>query len=74
MIGIEYVPEAIEDAKKYINNAKVSIVRRRWDGLSLNFYSDEGASYVDYKSHLVKTIYSKINFDPETNSMMEEIK
>lgn len=61
----------IEDAKKYIENAKVSVVRKRWDGLSLNFYSENGATYVEYNSHLVKTIFNSDDYDPETQSIME---
>jgi len=53
---------SIEDAKKYIYNAKVSIVKNRWDGLSINFYSFEGAAYLDYETQKLKTAYSKKDF------------
>ena len=61
----------VEDAKKYIKNAKVSIVRNRWDGLSQNFYSTDGAVYIDYTTLKIKTMYEKKEFDPKTQSMME---
>jgi len=62
----------LADAKKYIKNAKVSITTSRWDGLSLNYYSDDGAVYVDYTTKRIKTMYSKENYDPKIKSMMEE--
>lgn len=65
---------SIADAKHYIQTAKVSITRSRWDGLSQNFYSDDGAVYIDYTTTKIKTMYGKEDFDPETKSMMEEFE
>lgn len=53
-------------------DAKVSITTSRWDGLSLNYYSDDGAVYVDYTIKRIKTMYSKENYYPKIKSMMEE--
>ena len=53
-------------------DTKSGITASRWDGLSLNYYSDEGAVYVDYTTQKIKTMYSKKDFDPKIKSMMEE--
>ena len=64
----------IDDAKKYINGAKCSIVRKRWDGLSINFYATDGAAYLEYESGLVKTIFLSEKFDDDTKAIMEVLK
>ena len=64
----------LKDAKNYIENAKVSIGRQRWDGYSINFYSLDGAAYIDHASGKVKTIFSKVDFDPQTKEMMGEFE
>ena len=64
----------LEDAKFYIRNSKCSICKRRWDGLSENYYSDEGATYVDLETGLIKTSFSKKDFDPIIKKVMEVLK
>ncbi len=63
----------IEDAKAYIQNAKVSITRYKWDGLHTNFYSLEGATYLN-ASNKVNTIYAKTDFKKDTSKILEELK
>ncbi len=64
----------IEDAKNYIRNAKVSITRQRWDGTSKNFFSDDGAVYIDGSTMKIKTMFGENSFDPETKAMLEVFK
>ena len=42
--------------------------------MSTNYYSDEGAAYIDSKSGKVKTIFSKKDYDPNTKKMMEALE
>ena len=60
----------LEDAKKYIKNAKVSITRSKWDGLHTNFYSLEGAAYLN-ASGKVNAIYAKKDFTKNTPKILE---
>ncbi len=61
----------IEDAKRYIESAKVSITRTKWDGLHINFYSLEGAAYINADGK-VNTIYSKEDFKGSTSEIIKE--
>ena len=63
-----------EDAKNFVKNAKCSITKNRWDGFSENYYSNEGATYVDFENGYIKTSFSKKDFDPEIKEMMEVLK
>lgn len=61
----------LEDAKGYIRQAKCSITRKRWDGYHTNYYSFEGAAYMDDESGKINTAFSKSDFDPKTKEIME---
>lgn len=61
----------LEDAKGYIQQAKCSITRKRWDGYHTNYYSFEGAAYMDDESGKINTAFSKSDFDPKTKEIME---
>ena len=61
------------DAKKYIKNAKVSITRPKWDGLHTNFYSLEGATYLNSDGK-VNAIYAKKDFTKDTPKILEEFE
>lgn len=63
----------LEDAKKYIKNAKVSITRSKWDGLHTNFYSLDGSTYLNAVGK-VNTIYSKKDFTKDTPKILEEFE
>lgn len=60
----------IEDAKKYLANAQVSITREKWDGVHTNYYSQDGAVYFDSNGK-INTIFSRKDFDLDTEKMME---
>jgi hypothetical protein len=63
----------LEDAKKYIKNAKVSITRPKWDGLHTNFYSLDGATYLNAAGK-VNAIYAKKDFTKDTPKILEEFE
>ena len=63
----------LEDAKKYIKNAKVSITRKMWDGLHTNFYSLDGATYLNADGK-VNAIYAKKDFKKDTPKILEEFE
>ena len=63
----------LDEAKTCIKNAKFSLSRKRWDGVSFNYYSEDGAAYVDITKEFIKTAYSKKDFDPQTKKAMEAI-
>lgn len=63
----------LEDAKKYIKNAKVSIKRSKWDGMHTNFYSLEGATYLNAEGK-VNAIYAKKDFQKDTPKILEEFE
>lgn len=63
----------LDDAKLYIKNAKFSLSRKRWDGVSFNYYSEDGATYVDDSKKLIKTAFPRENFDSVVNKAMEVI-
>ena len=60
----------LEDAVGYVENARCSITRKRWDGYSTNYYSVDGAAYVDAEGK-IKTAFSSKDFDPKTQEIME---
>lgn len=61
----------LEDAKRYVATAKCTVRRKRWDGVSINYYSFNGAAYIDAESMKIKTAFSKNDFDPITKAIME---
>lgn len=60
----------LDDAKEYIASAKCTITRRRWDGKHINYYSFEGAAYLN-EDGKVNTIFSKDDFDEKTTKIIE---
>lgn len=64
----------LDDAKGYIQTAKCSIRRNRWDGESINYYSLDGASYIDAETMKIKTAFSEKDFDPTTRNVVEVFK
>lgn len=61
----------LADAKHYIRNAKCSIRRGRWDGTHTNYYSLDGAAYVQDEIHKINTAFPKAEFDPDTKAIVE---
>ena len=64
-----------EEAVSYIKNAAFSLKRRHWTGETfLNYYSEEGASYVRTSDNVIRTSFKKDEFDKKTKSAMEVLK
>lgn len=64
-----------EEAISYIKNAAFSLKRRHWTGETfLNYYSEEGASYVRASDNVIRTSFKKDEFDEKTKSAMEVLK
>lgn len=61
----------LNDAKKYINNAKFSLTQKRWDGVHTQYYSYDGAAYVHDADLKIKTSFSKNDFDKKTKERMK---
>lgn len=64
----------LENAIGYVQKAKCSIGRKRWDGHHTGYYSFDGATYVADETNKIKTAFPKENFDPLTKSVMEVFK
>ena len=63
---------AEDEAKRYISTAVMSITKR--SGLSENYYSFEGVSYINPKEHIIKTAFSEREFDDAVLTIMEVLK
>lgn len=61
-----------EEAKKFIRNAKFSTTK--WNGKYTNYYSDEGAAYVDNEIQHIRTAFRKEQYDDATKGAMEVLK
>lgn len=48
--------------------------RKCWDGISENYYSLDGAAYVNLDTQKIKTAFSKEDFDPLTKKIVEVFK
>lgn len=60
----------VEQAREYVRTAKFSITRRRWDGTKTNYYSADGAVYIN-EDGKINTAFSHKEFDAKTKSAME---
>lgn len=61
----------VEDAREYIKNAVCSIRNERWDGESINFFSREGATYIDAETLEIKTSYPREDFKSINKAVLE---
>ena len=64
----------LDDAKHYAKTAKCTVRRRRWDGVSINCYSLDGATYLNAETLEIKTAFSKNDFDPTIQAIAEVFK
>jgi hypothetical protein len=58
-----------DEAKSFINNARFSITR--WNGDFENYFSNDGASYVNCQSNIIRTSYKKIDFTESVKKALE---
>lgn len=59
-------------AKSFIKNSSVSV--SRWNGRFENYFSSDGAAYVDKEIKSIRTAFSSKEYDEATRSMMEVLK
>ena len=64
----------LDDAKSYVKTAKCTVRRKRWDGVSINCYSLDGAAYINADTMKIKTAFSEKDFDPTTKAIAEVFK
>lgn len=62
----------IDDALGYIKNAKFSL--SRWNGKYENYFSDDGAAYVNIESNQMRTAFSKNEYTEIINNALEVLK
>lgn len=60
------------EAKRYIQNAVFSTTK--WNGKFTNYYSDEGAAFVDNEAQHIKTAFKKEQYDEAATAAMEVLK
>ena len=60
------------EAKSYIQNALFSTTK--WKGKFTNYYSSEGAAFVDNESQHIKTAFKKEQYDKAAVTAMEVLK
>lgn len=60
------------EAKSFINNSNVSI--SRWNGRFENYFSSDGAAYVDTEEKTIRTAFSSREYDDVTKAMMEVLR
>lgn len=61
-----------EEAKSYIEKARFSVTK--WNGRYTNFFSDDGAAYVDNEKNHIRTAFRKEEFDDAAKKAMEVVK
>ena len=59
------------EAIKFINESKVKMTV--WQGRYENYYSDNGATYIDTKNKIIRTAYKKEEYEKDIIDMMEVI-
>ncbi len=60
-----------DEAIQFIKKAKMSITR--WNGEFERYYSYEGGAYIDMKNKIIRTAFSKREFDAEAKNIIKEI-
>ena len=60
-----------KEAIQFIKQAKVAI--ERWNGQVINFYSVDGAAYINTKTKIIRTAFKRDEFDDKTKVLIEVI-
>lgn len=58
-----------EEAERFIKEADLSLTR--WNGRFVNYYSKDGATYVDVENKNIRTAFTKKEFDENTLKIRE---
>lgn len=61
-----------DEAIGYVKKSKVSITK--WKGRFENYYSKDGATFIDVENNQIKTSFKKEEFDDNAKSIMEVLK
>ncbi|MCY6372456.1 hypothetical protein OXH55_17650 [Clostridium ganghwense] len=61
-----------EEALSFIKNAKLSI--SKWNGKFENYYSFDGATYVDIENKNIRTAFKQEEFKEDVEKMIEVLK
>lgn len=60
------------EAKRFIQNAVFSTTK--WNGRFTNYYSSEGAAFIDNESNNIRTAFKKDQYDDAAKAAMEVLK
>lgn len=60
-----------EEAEQFMKEAVVSLIR--WNGRFINYYSENGAVYIDTENKIIRTAFKKEEFDDKINSFMKVV-
>lgn len=60
-----------EEAIRFIEDAKVSF--SRWNGRFMNYYGENGSTYVDVEKKIIKTSFKKDEYDSKIKALLEVI-
>ena len=63
-----------EEAKSFIKKARVTVLKTRAGRNWFNYYSDDGAAYLDIDTGEIKTAFASDEYDDKTKRMLEVIK
>ncbi len=59
------------EAESYIQNAVISIVK--WNGKSIQYFSSEGATYLNVETGKIATSFKSSEFDENVKKMLKEV-
>lgn len=61
-----------QEAESFMNNALIAL--ERWNGRFVNYYSENGAVYIDTQKKIIRTAFKKDEYDKGTISLVEEAR
>ncbi len=61
-----------EEAEGFMNNALIGL--KRWNGRFLNYYSENGAVYIDTQKKEIRTAFSSDEYDEKMNAWIKKVK
>lgn len=61
-----------EEAESFMRNAK--FIATKWNGRFINYYSSDGATYIDTSFNNIRTAFTTRDFSKELNEAMEVLK
>lgn len=61
-----------EEAESFIKKSDISLTR--WNGRFINYYSKDGAAYVDVENKNIRTAFSSKEFDENTLKIRKAVE